>query len=28
MGHYLMLEDPARFNQALADVLKKLPPRK
>ena len=28
MGHYPMLEDPARFNQALVDVLKKLPPRK
>jgi sigma-B regulation protein RsbQ len=25
MGHYPMLEDPTRFNQALADVLKKLP---
>lgn len=24
VGHYPMLEDPARFNQALADVLKKL----
>ena len=28
VGHYPMLEDPARFNQALADVLKKLPPAK
>ena len=28
VGHYPMLEDPARFNQALADVLKKLPAKK
>ena len=27
VGHYPMLEDPARVNQALADVLKKLPPK-
>ena len=27
VGHYPMLEDPARFNQALADILKKLPPK-
>jgi pimeloyl-ACP methyl ester carboxylesterase len=24
-GHYPMLEDPARFNQMLADILKTLP---
>ena len=24
-GHYPMLEDPARFNQMLADILKSLP---
>lgn len=27
-GHYPMLEDPARFNQALAQILKKLPQSK
>jgi pimeloyl-ACP methyl ester carboxylesterase len=27
VGHYPMLEDPARFNQALAEVLKKVPAR-
>ena len=25
-GHYPMLENPAGFNQALAEILKKLPP--
>lgn len=28
VGHYPMLEDPARFNQALADILRKLPANK
>lgn len=28
VGHYPMLEDPARFNQALTDILKKLPAKK
>lgn len=27
-GHYPMLENPTAFNQALADILKKLPPAK
>lgn len=27
-GHYPMLENPAAFNQALAEILKKLPPAK